>query len=53
MPYVCALSELAATAMASARFPHYHVLKYRMCIATSLVTVVVVNIATDSEAAIL
>ena len=46
------MSELAATAMATARFPRHHALKYRTFLATHLATAVAVAIAVNSDTAL-
>ncbi len=42
--YMEALSELAATATATAKFLHHHVLKYRTSLATPLATVIAIAV---------
>ncbi len=37
--------QLAATALATAKFPHHHALKYKMSLATPLVTVIAIAVA--------
>ncbi len=42
-------SELVATATATARFQHHHVLKYRMFSTTPLATAIAVDVAANSD----
>ena len=44
-----ALSELGATATATARFPRQHVLRYRTSLATPLATAVAIAVAANSD----
>ena len=46
------MSELAATALATARFPRHHALRYRAPLATPLATAVAVAIAASSDSAL-
>ncbi len=47
-----AVSNLAATALATARLPHHHVLKYSMSLATLVATVIAVAVAANWDTAL-